>query len=409
MPRCPSTACMPYFLPVRLFECLKSFIKLRRPPEHFLARAPTICCFMHDNPICSYEELEASGSFAALERPASPTVTAPEDQPRFDAANAAVSIDEPAAPRVARARSRSTSTSGNHQGPPHHSVSSAPAHGLTPPVNGHASSEGMTVDDTCSSAAAQADTASVHNDDTATTTPTTAAAYDSTSVSEEVEEGATATATSTAAEAGGGGGGAGKVDVVVEVRVNADVDMKTEAENVDNREIVAAEAHTWVDRVAVDRIRSLSSMYRSEEGSQSLHEQQQLPRWRTASSMAARQVKEETGIEVGKEVPPELVVAEDQEVCGLVRVITRKVIPSFICVIPGRDCVHHHRKSRIAMERRAVGSARAYSADHLFRWPEGMREFKQERGVRQTHAINSVARNLFLRPFDSCTIHEMIR
>ena len=89
-------------------------------------------------------------------------------------------------------------------------------------------------------------------------------------------------------------------------------DAKTETED-----LVAAEAEKWVGGVAVDRVRSRSSMYRSEEGFQS-HPQ---PRSRAASSAivtktagADGQEKGKMGVEGGKEVPPELVVAEDQEV-----------------------------------------------------------------------------------------------
>ena len=229
-------------------------------PKHFCALcANDLPLHPHQpNPICSYEELEASGSFAALERPASPTVTAPEDQPKLDAAIAAVGSDEPSAPQAARARSRSTSTNGGNQRPPDASVSSSSA-----TVNGSAPSEGVTVDDSSSVAAKRASV----NDDNA-----------------------------------------------VEVGVDVDVDVEAEAMNVEPEERVAAEAEKWVGGVTVDRIRSLSSMYRSDEGSRSLHQQQQLPRSRAASSTAARQERAETGIQGEKELPPELVVAEDQEV-----------------------------------------------------------------------------------------------
>lgn len=91
--------------------------------------------------------------------------------------------------------------------------------------------------------------------------------------------------------------------------------MDTEAET-ETEDVVAAEAEKWVGGVAVDRVRSRSSMYRAEEGSQShLHN----PRSRAASSAVGKVTGaaaggQEMDGEGGKEVPPELVVAEDQEV-----------------------------------------------------------------------------------------------
>ena len=105
---------------------------------------------------------------------------------------------------------------------------------------------------------------------------------------------------------GGEGGGAENAETEAE---GAEAEVETE-------DLVAAEAEKWVGGVAVDRVRSRSSMYRSEEGSQShLHN----PRSRAASSTVAKtagaaaggQEMDEAG---GKELPPELVVSEDQEV-----------------------------------------------------------------------------------------------
>jgi len=267
-------------------------------------------------PAPSYEELEASGSFAALERPTSPIAAAPEDQLQRDGSIASVSGAQPA---EARARSRSTTTSGGgNQRPRDGSGSSAPAPGLAPLVNGGAPSDNKAEEGSSSSSSvAVATRATIGNSGN---TVTAAANSDNTgSVSEEpADTSVDVEATTATAEGGGGGGVVGKEDLAVEVGVDADADMGAEAENADTGELVAAEAEKWVGGVAVDRIRSLSSMYRSEEGSQSQaqHHQQQLPRSRTAST-SARQEKEETGIEGGKELPPELVVAEDQEVCGL--------------------------------------------------------------------------------------------
>ena len=109
----------------------------------------------------------------------------------------------------------------------------------------------------------------------------------------------------------GGGGDGGRGEQRAERRegdaANAETGPETETED-----LVAVEADKWVGGVAVDRIRSRSSMYRSEEGSQSyLHN----PRSRAASSTVAKTASgTEIGVEGGKEVPPELVVSEDQEV-----------------------------------------------------------------------------------------------
>ncbi len=238
-----------------------------------------------------------------------------------------ISGAEPTVARPARARSRSRSTSastngggGGNQRLPNASVTSAPALG-----NGRGFSESVAADDSSFLTAAATKSTRGNNGNTATAA---ANSSNSGSLSEQpaeksVEHGAAATAT----EEDGGGGVLGKEDVVVEVGMDGDMDVEAEAENVETGELVAAEAEKWVGGVAVGRIRSLSSMYRSEEGSQfqsqSQQQQQQLPRSRTAST-SARQEKEEMGIEGGKDLPPELVVAEDQEVCGLAEKKRRK-------------------------------------------------------------------------------------
>ena len=115
-------------------------------------------------------------------------------------------------------------------------------------------------------------------------------------------------------EGGGGLWSVGKEDVAVDVGVGLDVEAETE--KIKMGDLVAAEAEKPLGGAAVDRVRSPSSVYRLEEGTQSHHKQQQLPRSRAARTVA-HQEKAEVEIEGGTEVPPELVVSEDQEVCGL--------------------------------------------------------------------------------------------
>ncbi|CAM9967371.1 unnamed protein product, partial [Ectocarpus sp. 12 AP-2014] len=80
----------------------------------------------------------------------------------------------------------------------------------------------------------------------------------------------------------------------------------------------------WIGGVVVDRVRSRSSMYRSEEAESFQQQQPQQPRSRVASSAVAAAAGghseiEKTVTEGDKEAPPELVVSEDQESGGLKR------------------------------------------------------------------------------------------
>eukprot|EP00752_Nemacystus_decipiens_P006704 g6027.t1 len=227
----------------------------------------------------SYEELEASGSFAALERPTTPTSTSAEERPE-PPVGTVTSGGDPAGPsRAARARSRSVSNSSTDHKDPTRSSSFSSA------FNNLDGNKKSALDDLFPPGRNEEE-------------------------KEEMKAGESDGVDADRGEEGAEGG---------EAAQNAD-DAETEPEP-EAEDLVAAEAEKWVGGVAVDRVRSRSSMYRSEEGVQShLHH----PRSRTTSSTVAKTTgaaagEQEMGGEGGKEVPPELVVSEDQEIGELKR------------------------------------------------------------------------------------------
>eukprot|EP00903_Cladosiphon_okamuranus_P016201 g14950.t2 len=237
----------------------------------------------------SYEELEATGSLAALERSTSPTSTTAQDQ-REPADGTTPSSGDPAGlSRVARAHSRGASISSTgHKG----STTSSPSSSVTP-VSADAIANGTVTEDSSFSVACN------NLDDT----------NDSASDGlfprgrNDEEKGGVL-------EGGSKGGADGKGEGDAGAGEGAENEIETETED-----LVAVEAEKFVGGVAVDRVRSRSSLYRSEEGSQSFLQ----PRSRTASSTVAKtagfggQRDGEMAVGDGKEVPPELVVSEDQE------------------------------------------------------------------------------------------------
>ncbi|CAM9886717.1 unnamed protein product [Scytosiphon promiscuus] len=213
----------------------------------------------------SYEELEASGCFAALERPVSPTmITADKeaadgniDDTLFSGNTATVASATAAAATV-------------------------PAVAVLGPVEESAPTGGNGID----SGKAEATTSSTPAAEVVGLSVEAHGAPDGAQEDEETKD------------SGGDGEREG-------------------AEGDDTDDIMAAEANKFVGGVAVDRVRSMSSMYRSEEASQHVR-----PRSRAASSTlvaAGAAAGGSKGVEEvatgggGKEAPPELVVSEDQE------------------------------------------------------------------------------------------------
>jgi len=216
---------------------------------------------------------------------------------RYEELISAVSSGEPHVARAADARSRSANTSGSFQRPPGTSLPWISA-------SSHSPCESVAVESPPSSTAVGANVAR-DNKDTATNATNTAGRNSE----KKVEEGSATAATE----------GVSVESLEVEGGVGADVGVGVDSESMELTDMAAAEADMGVDGVATDRVRTLSSTHRLVEGPKSQHHQQEHSRLREASRTvavsAACQEKEKTDIEGA---PPELVVSEDQEVCGLV-------------------------------------------------------------------------------------------
>ncbi|CBN77893.1 conserved unknown protein [Ectocarpus siliculosus] len=261
----------------------------------------------------SYQELEASGSFAALERPAPPT-KATGGEAEVDHGCSAVSITAAGGvSRPSRARSTSSAGSAYHKRPPQAAVAAAAAQSSSSSSRsassaaldgrGGAPSEGCAPAADGSSTSLEMTAINVEGGDN-----TSVELHRDQQKQEEEEE-----------KDGGGVGHDGEDDCWGD----ADGDSNEGG-------LVAAEAEKWVGGVVVDRARSRSSMYRSEEAVSFQQQQQQQPRSRVASSAVAAEAgghseiektvtEGETVAEGDKEAPPELVVSEDQESGGLKR------------------------------------------------------------------------------------------
>ncbi|CAM9996930.1 unnamed protein product, partial [Ectocarpus fasciculatus] len=252
-----------------------------------------------------YEELEASGCFAALERPTSPT-KATGGEADVNHGSSGVSITATGGgSRPTRARSTSSAGSAYHKRPPQaaaeaaaakSSSSSRSASSAALDGRGGAPSEGGAAAADGPSATLEMAAIRIEGGDH---TASVELHGDRQQPQEEEKD----------------GGGVGQDDD--DCWGDADGDSNEGG-------LVAAEAEKWIGGVVVDRARSRSSMYRSEEAVSFQQQQQQQPRSRVASSAVAAEAGGHPAIEKmvaegDKEAPPELVVSEDQESGGLKR------------------------------------------------------------------------------------------